>query len=151
MIRYQLSCENEHTFEAWFANSKAYDGQVKRSLVACPECGSTEVEKAIMAPNVGTKGNKKQELGPMMAANSTAAQGAPSHAELMAIMRRMRAEVEEQAEYVGPNFAEEARKIHYEETEARGIYGEASMEDAAELHDEGIDFFPLPRLPEEQN
>ncbi len=151
MIRYQLSCDNEHAFEAWFANSRAYDVQVKRGLVSCPECGSTSVEKAIMAPNIGTKGNKKQDLAPLKAANNAAAQQSPAHAELLSLMRRMRAEVEAKAEYVGPKFAEEARKIHYEETEARGIYGEASLEDAAELHDEGIEFFPLPTLPEEQN
>ena len=104
-----------------------------------------------MAPNIGTKGNKKQDLAPLKAANNAAAQQSPAHAELLSLMRRMRAEVEAKAEYVGPKFAEEARKIHYEETEARGIYGEASLEDAAELHDEGIEFFPLPTLPEEQN
>ena len=66
-------------------------------------------------------------------------------------MRRMRDEVETKAEYVGPRFAEEARKIHYEEAEARGIYGEASIDDAKALHDEGVEFYPLPRLPEDQN
>lgn len=151
MIRYRLNCDNEHAFEAWFASSKGYESQAKRGLVACPECGSTAVEKAIMAPSVGTKGNKKQDLIPLKAANNEAARQSPTHAELLALMRRVRAEVEAKAEYVGPNFAEEARKIHYDETEARGIYGEASMEDAAELQEEGIEFLPLPRLPEEQN
>ena len=151
MIRYRLNCDNEHAFEAWFASSKGYESQAKRGLVACPECGSTAVEKAIMAPSVGTKGNKKQDLTALKAANNEAARQSPTHAELLALMRRVRAEVEAKAEYVGPNFAEEARKIHYDETEARGIYGEASMEDAAELQEEGIEFLPLPRLPEEQN
>jgi hypothetical protein len=152
MIRYQLQCDAEHGFEAWFANSAAYDKQAKRRLVACPHCGSTKVEKSIMAPNVGAKGNKKAEVTPnLKAANSTAAQETPSFAELRALMKRMRQEVEAKAEYVGPNFAEEARKIHYEETEARGIYGEATPEDATALQEEGIEFYPLPPAPEEHN
>ena len=109
------------------------------------------VEKSVMAPNVGVKGNKKAERVPVKAANATAADTAPSAAELQALMRRVRREVESNAEYVGPRFAEEARKIHYEESEARGIYGEASFEEAKSLAEEGIEFMPLPRLPEEQN
>ncbi len=151
MIRYRLNCDKGHVFEAWFANSKAYEKQAKGGLVECPQCGSTSIEKAIMSPNLGSKANKRHDLVPIKAANNAAAQQSPSHAELLTIMRRIRAEVEDKAEYVGSKFAEEARKIHYEETEARGIYGEASMEDAAELQDEGIEFFPLPRLPEERN
>ena len=151
MIRYQLHCDRDHDFEAWFANSAAYDSQVKRRLVSCPRCASTKVEKSIMAPNVGAKSNKKQDLVPIRAANTAATEQSPSHAEMLAIMRRVRAEVEAKAEYVGPKFAEEARKIHYEEAESRGIYGEASVEDAAELREEGIEVFPLPTLPEEQN
>ena len=150
MIRYQLSCDNEHAFEAWFANSRAYDVQVKRGLVSCPECGSTSVEKAIMAPNIGTKGNKKQDLAPLKAANNAAAQQSPAHAELLSLMRRMRAEVEAKAEYVGPKFAEEARKIHHEEAPARGIYGEATPEEARALHEDGVEVYPLPGLPEDK-
>ena len=151
MIRYNLHCDTEHTFEAWFRNSRAFDTQRKRGLVSCPECGSTKIEKSIMAPNISAKGNKKTEVAPIKAANTDAAQSAPSYAELRAVMRKIREEVEAKAENVGPRFAEEARKIHYEETEARGIYGEATAEDAQALHDEGIEFYPLPRLPEEQN
>ena len=158
MIKYSLQCDSDHQFEAWFASSAAYDKQVKRGLVACPQCGSAKVEKAIMAPNVGVKGNRKASPSPsptappnLTAANTSAAEESPSYAELRALMRRMRDEVETKAEYVGPRFAEEARKIHYEEAEARGIYGEASIEDAKALHDEGVEFYPLPRLPEDQN
>jgi hypothetical protein len=154
MIRYKLQCDGDHTFDAWFANSAAFDKQAKRGLVTCPQCGSSKVEKCIMAPNVGTKGNKKVDASPavpMKAANTDAAQQSPSFTELRALMRRMREEVEAKSEYVGEKFAEEARKIHYEEAEARGIYGEASVEEARELHEEGVEFFPLPRLPEDQN
>jgi hypothetical protein len=151
MIRYNLQCDNSHSFEAWFRNGKAYDAQAKRGLVECPACGSTEVEKAIMAPNVGVKGNRKRDMAPLRAANPTAAEQTPSHSELLGLMRRMRAEIEAKAEYVGPKFAEEARKIHYDEAEQRGIYGEATADDAAALKDEGIDFLALPTLPEEQN
>jgi hypothetical protein len=104
-----------------------------------------------MAPNVGTKSNKKSETTSMKAANTDAAEQAASYKELRALMRRVREEVEQKAEYVGPRFAEEARKIHFEEAEARGIYGEATLEDAKELQDEGVEFFPLPAVPEDQN
>jgi hypothetical protein len=151
MIRYQLQCANDHQFETWFNNSAAFDSQAKRGLVACPACASTRVQKAIMAPNVGVKGNRLPEAAPVRAANTDAAKQSPSFAELRAVMRRMREEIEQKAENVGPNFAEEARKIHYEETEARGIYGEATPEEATALQEEGIEFYPLPRLPEDQN
>ena len=154
MIRYQLRCEAKHVFEAWFGNSAAYDAQEKRGLVACPQCGSSNVGKSIMAPNIGTKGNKKADVAPaqsIKAANPDAAKQAPSYAELRVLMRRMREEVEAKAEYVGPRFAEEARKIHYDETPARGIYGEATADDAQALHEEGVEFYPLPPLPEEHN
>lgn len=151
MIRYRLHCDAEHEFEAWFGSSAAFEKQRKKRLVSCPECGSVKVEKSIMAPNVGVKGNKKADRVAVKAANATAAETAPSAAELQALLRRVRQEVETNAEYVGPKFAEEARKIHYEETEARGIYGEASLEEAKSLADEGIEFMPLPRLPEEHN
>jgi hypothetical protein len=151
MIHYHLLCETEHAFDAWFGSSSAFDTQAKRGLVECPRCGSTTVRKAIMAPRLGTKGNRKSELSGMKAANLTAAEQAPSFEELRAVLRRIRAEVEEKSEYVGDNFAEEARRIHHEETPARGIYGEATAADAQALVDEGIEFYPLPRLPEEQN
>jgi hypothetical protein len=151
MIRYQLQCDAAHTFEAWFGNSAAYDKQSKRGLIACPQCGSAKVDKCVMAPNIGTKANKKADTQAIKAANSDAAHESPSYTELRTLMRRLRRDVEKNAEYVGPNFAEEARKIHYEETEARGIYGEATMEEAKSLQEEGVEFLPLPALPEEQN
>lgn len=151
MIRYRLNCVAGHEFEAWFGSSAAFDRQVKKRLVSCPACGSLKVEKSIMAPNVGVKGNKKADRAPIKAANAAAADTAPSAAEVQALMRRVRQEVESNAEYVGPRFAEEARKIHYAETESRGIYGEASLAEAKSLAEEGIEFMPLPRLPEEQN
>ncbi len=151
MIKYQLQCEREHAFEAWFANSAAFDKQAKRKLVTCPECGSTKVEKSIMAPNVGVKGNKRSEVAVApamaMAANAQAASQTEAYAELRNLMRRVREEVVAKAEYVGPNFAEEARKIHYEETEKRSIYGEASEEESKALAEEGVEFARIPWLP----
>ena len=149
MIRYRLQCHKNHEFEGWFKSSADFDKQAKRRLVGCPSCGSTKVSKALMAPNVSTK--KGKTSNEMTVANPQAAQHTESRRELMAAMRRLRAEVEKNAEYVGPRFAEEARKMHHEETESRGIYGEATPEEARSLEDEGIDFYPLPRLPEDQN
>ena len=167
MIRYRLQCPDDHQFDAWFANSAAFDTQAKCGLVACAVCGSTKIEKALMAPNVGTKSNRKGEVLPaagpspspsadIVAANSVALTGeaakrAAVTQELMALMRKIRAEVADKAEYVGPDFAEEARKIHYDEAPNRGIYGEATKRDVIDLLDEGIDIMPLPNLPDDRN
>ena len=154
MIRYQLQCEKDHCFEAWFTNSEAYEKQAKRKLVTCPECGSTRISKSIMAPNIGVKSNKKSST---VAAPKTSTpvvtdpRVAAAQKEIMTAMRNLRKAVEDNAEYVGPRFAEEARKIHYKEAEEKGIYGEASPGEVKDLMDEGIEVHPLPVLPEDQN
>jgi hypothetical protein len=149
MIHYTLECDDGHGFDGWFRNSDAFDRQVARGLVVCPECGATTVHKSIMAPNVAT--TKGREVAPMATTAPEDPKIAQARKEVAAAMRKLRETVEANAEYVGPKFAEEARKIHYEETESRGIYGEASLKDVKELHEEGIDCHPLPVLPEEQN
>lgn len=141
MIQYSLLCENQHRFDAWFRNVAAYDEQLARGIVTCPVCASAKVGKALMAPAVSRAGSDKVAL--------TA--GHPRHAEIMAMLRAMRKKVETEADYVGDRFAEEARKIHYKEADARGIYGQATSEEVASLVDEGIEFLPLPQLPEEAN
>ena len=142
MIRYALACAEGHEFEAWFAGSDAYEKQRARNIVACPDCGSTSVDKALMAPAVATA-RKKETM--KLAAN------VPEKQEAIAMLRKLRGQLTENADYVGPKFAEEARRIHYDEAEKRGIYGEASTEEARALADEGIEFHPLPTLPEDQN
>lgn len=134
MIRYTLICDKAHEFEGWFANSSAYDAQRAKGLVECPNCGSSNVSKAPMAPNISRSGkNTGHDDG------------------LVDAIRRVRKHVEENSDYVGDRFASEARKIHYQETEPRGIYGEATIKEADELREEGVEFHPLPKLPEEQN
>ena len=151
MIRYRLKCEKRHEFEAWFSNSTAFDRQAKRGLVSCPKCGTSKVEKALMTPGIakGMKRKRAKPRGPQPDPQHTHRLAA--HGELMGAMRKLRAEIEGKSEYVGPRFPEEARKIHYEEAPQRGIYGEATHEEAKALSEEGIDFFPLPLLPEDQN
>lgn len=142
MIRYSLSCNAGHDFEGWFAGSEAFEAQQAKGSVACPACGSTSVDKALMAPAVATS-RKKDSM--RLAANM------PDQQEAVAVLRKLRHHLTENADYVGPKFAEEARRIHYNEVEKRGIYGEASTEDAHALAEEGIEFHPLPMLPEEHN
>lgn len=153
MIRYDLICDNGHEFDGWFSDSAAYDAQAKRRLVACVHCGSTKVEKQLMAPGIPVKGNRKQEGQAKREAAKPVLAGAfdPRQEKLVQMMREMRKAVEENAEYVGNRFAEEARKIHYEESEKRGIYGETTAQDAKELIEEGIEIHPLPVLPEDGN
>ena len=169
MIRYRLKCEKRHEFEAWFASSAAFDRQAKRGLIACPRCGTAKVHKSLMAPNIikgvrrarAEKGAGKvvdQAAEPPAPVAAPAAAAPPAethrlaaHGELAKAMRKLRTEIEAKSEYVGPRFSEEARKIHYEEAPPRGIYGEATREEAQALSEEGIEFFPLPSLPEDHN
>lgn len=140
MIHYSLLCPSDHAFDGWFRNSEAYETQRERGLVACPVCGGTDVRKALMAPAVTPSGDKIA-----VSANH------PNRAELQALMRALREKVTSQADYVGDKFAEEARRIHFEEAPSRGIYGEATREDVAGLIDDGVDILPLPHLPDEHN
>lgn len=146
MIRYDLECAEGHLFDGWFSDSASFDNQAEAGIVECPVCGTCDVHKTLMAPGIPAKSNGKPDAQPVM----QNAAGTPA-AELTQMIRQLRKHVEDNSEYVGPRFAEEARKIHYEESEARGIYGEASLEDARELSEEGIDVQPLPLLPEEHN
>jgi hypothetical protein len=163
MIRYALNCDHGHTFDSWFANSAAYDRQAKRALIACPVCESTKVEKAIMSPRLGRSdaGDTPDPKTPPIAAPPTPpAPGAapapvavmsPPERELRKKLKELREHLTKNADYVGPRFPEQARKIHYGEIEHRSIYGEASPDEAKELHEEGIAFHPLPILPDEFN
>ena len=169
MIRYALVCERGHAFESWFQNSGAYEQQVKRALVLCPVCNSIKVEKAIMAPRL--LGARKRDEAPKPVAASEAAAppaspqepasqpAAPAPVAMISSQERefrkklkeLREHLTQNADYVGQKFPEEARKMHYGESERRSIYGEASPDQAKELHEEGIEFHPLPVLPDERN
>jgi hypothetical protein len=154
MILYRLRCRKGHEFEAWFASGAAYDKQAKRGLLSCPKCGSAQVAKAPMAPRIAKRGKSRSVEKPTektAEAPKPDTQRVAAHGELVAAMRKLRAEIEAKSEYVGPRFPEEARKIHYEEVPARGIHGEATAEEAKALSEEGIEFFPLPILPEDRN
>ena len=130
MIVYNLRCKNGHEFEGWFKDSAAFDTQSKAGRVSCPVCDARKVEKAIMAPAVA--GARKP----------TAPDGEAK--KMRQFMTGLRKYVQENADYVGPKFAEEARKIHYGESEERHIYGEATLKEAKDLLDEGVDVSPLP-------
>jgi hypothetical protein len=148
MIRYDLICEQGHEFDGWFSDSAAFDKQQKRRLVECTHCGSSKIEKQLMAPGIPSKSNKKSDPVPTQ---MLAKPVDPRAQAMMQMMRDFRAHVEKNSENVGNNFAEEARKIHYKESEERGIYGNATPDEAHELLEEGIDVHPLPRLPEDGN
>ena len=156
MIRYALICNRKHDFEAWFNSSADYDKQAKRGLVTCPVCNSAKIEKTIMAPRVS--GAKKRGAAPAQQPSAPApevpapvAMVSPQERELRKKLRELREHLVKNADYVGQKFPEEARKMHYGETEHRSIYGEASPDQAKELHEEGIEFHPLPVLPDERN
>jgi hypothetical protein len=163
MIRYSLVCERRHEFEIWFGNSADYDKQAKRGLVTCPSCGSAKVEKALMAPQLGAgtrKGRRPPPPAPPEVApkpdapipeKTPVALVSPQEREFRAKLKELRDHLTKNADNVGAKFPEEARKMHYGEIEHRSIYGEASPEEAKELHEEGIEFHPLPVLPDERN
>ncbi len=173
MIRYALSCADDHQFESWFANSAGFDKQKKRGLISCPICGSTKVEKAIMAPRLARADSEEAAAPapqppspvppapppaasplppmPLPPGPSAVAMTPPQERELRKKLKELRDHVTKNASYVGPRFSEEARKMHYGEIEHRSIYGEASPDDAKALHEEGIEFHPLPVLPDDHN
>ena len=163
MIRYALACDQGHTFESWFANSAAYDTQKKRKLLACPACGSMKVDKAIMAPQLAGTRKRRKAAAPAPDAPAPAPEAAtpdaptpvamvsPQEREFRQKLKELREHLVKNADYVGQKFPEEARKMHYGEIEHRSIYGEASPQEAKELLDEGVEFHPLPVLPDERN
>ncbi len=136
MINYTLKCDQNHTFDSWFKSAEAFEMLVKKSMVVCSECGSTKITKAIMAPSVSTsrkKGNKPSEL--------------EKKSKLKNDILELKKKIEANSEYVGNNFANEARSIYLGETPERSIYGEAKADDAKKLIDDGIPVMPLPFLP----
>ena len=158
MILYRLRCRKGHEFDSWFKDSKAYERQEKRSLIGCPECGDSKVARAVMAPRIGKGAKKAAVEAPTEAAPAPAPAPSPQQQQMAALARHMpkemreallkvREQVEKNCEHVGPAFAEEARKIHYGESDKRGIYGETSDEEAEALAEEGIEFGRLPWVP----
>jgi hypothetical protein len=141
LIRFSLHCDHDHEFEAWFRSNDDFATQKKRGFVECPECESKKVEKALMAPAVSTSRSREKLSLAMGEAQKQAM------SQLKALSEKMR----ENADYVGDKFAEEARKIHFGETEARGIYGEATPEEAKGLADDGVEFLPIPVFPDDRN
>jgi hypothetical protein len=158
MIRYALACNKGHSFDSWFQDSAAFDKQAKRGLVTCPHCGSAKVEKAIMAPRLSSTARKRK--APVETSDAPADKGqgiqpvammSPQEKEFRTKLKELREHIVKNADDVGQKFPEEARKMHYGETEHRSIYGVASPEDAKELAEEGIEFHPIPILPDERN
>ena len=155
MIRFALRCQKGHEFEAWFRNGDTYDRQAKRGDVRCPDCGSVKVAKAIMAPAIAKGGRHVPAEAPAAETPAPApaeavAAPAPESGEvhvagkLREALREMRSFIEKNAEYVGPRFADEARKMHQGESDERSIYGEASDAEAEALKEEGIEFGRIP-------
>jgi hypothetical protein len=156
MIRYNLRCEHDHTFESWFQSSSAYEAQEKRKLVNCPVCGSAKVERAIMAPRiVSKKGRESAVPAPAVATDVTTPTSTPllvaQERELRAKLRELRDHIVKNADNVGERFPNEARKMHYGDIEHRPIYGEASPDEARSLIEEGVEVSPLPVLPDDRN
>jgi hypothetical protein len=138
MIQYSLKCENDHSFDSWFASADAYDKLADNGMVSCAVCGSTKVSKAIMAPRVRTTKGKEAPVAPTLPTEKSAAEQA---------MAKRRAQVEHNSEYVGTNFATEARSMHLGDAPERAIYGEAKPEEAKSLIEDGIPVTPLPFMP----
>ena len=129
MILFTLRCAEGHQFEGWFRDGDTFESQQKAGEVACPHCGDAQVEKALMAPNIGRSHKKAPAISP---------------AQMRAALIELRRQVETNCDYVGERFAEEARKIHYGEVDQRAIYGEATAEESHELKEEGITFGQIP-------
>lgn len=140
MIHYQLRCTAEHGFDGWFKDSASFEAQAAGGLLECPQCGDRAVSRALMAPMLPKKANQ-------LTAPAPAEGKAVMPAQMRALLQRLRAEVERNADYVGAEFVDEARRIHSGEADARPIYGEASPDDAEALAEEGIEVARIPWLP----
>ena len=140
MIVFNLKCRRDHHFEAWFRDNVTFDEQVAAGVVDCPVCGSKKVEKALMAPHVAKSGRAEKTAREMVKV-----------AQAKKALTELRRQVEENCDYVGPTFAEEARKIHYGESDERSIYGETSNEEAKALDEEGVKVQRIPWLPRENS
>jgi hypothetical protein len=174
MIRYSLQCERSHAFESWFQDSASFDKQAKRGLVSCPICDSVKVEKSIMAPQIPRKGRTAEQRAgeekviratakrKKAAATEATAVPAPAPAsepmlmaqqekELLSKLKELRDHIKANADNVGEQFPEQARKMHYGEIEHRPIYGDASPTEAKALIEEGVEVLPMPVLPEDRN
>ncbi len=144
---YNLACVKGHEFEGWFSNSAAFDAQAADGALACPYCGDVEVKKAIMAPSVKTSVTKAKGRQEVTSPDNSR----PDPQKLRQFMAGYRKFVEDNSEYVGPKFPEEARKIHYGESEERHIYGEGTLREVHELIEEGIEIAPVPPDPGDLN
>lgn len=153
MILYELNCDRQHSFEAWFKDGATCERQLKRKTVECPSCGSVKVAKALMAPRVAKKGNAREiapietPASPSAPAPAPTGKAAVVPAALRQALMEVRKQIEANCDYVGENFAEEARKIHHGETKARGIYGEATEAEHEELVEDGIEITRVPWVP----
>lgn len=146
MIVFDLRCAaGDHRFEAWFASSESFADQQARGLIACPVCGDAEVEKAVMAPRVGAKSNRRAAGGAVQPAVS-AQTGEPSPEmmrKLLADIAAKQAEMLPQSRWVGRDFADAARAMHEGRAAENLIHGQASPEEAQALRDDGIAAMPL--------
>ena len=162
MILFDIKCSDGHIFEAWFQNNEAYEQQIENDLVECPLCGCTKTSKSLMSPNISAKGEiirdahqseqDSEDHKVTVSAHSNSSKEVSSDDVKRAldhmhnIMSKFRRQVEKSCEYVGDDFADEARKIHAGESEKRGIYGETTISETEELLEEGIDILPVPGL-----
>ncbi|QTD57096.1 DUF1178 family protein [Parasphingorhabdus cellanae] len=168
MIVFDLICrDGEHLFEGWFGSSRDYEDQLRAGLIDCPICGSAAIEKAVMAPNVGIKANQRSSAATSSANQmdvsgetenkqpiSNATEISPEYSELVGKLAKAQAKILEKSKWVGADFSEQARAIHYGEKDASPIHGTASKDDVAELEEEGVEIMPLPlpvNPPESQN
>ena len=165
MIKYQLICDKSHEYEGWFGNSATFESQQESGLLTCPVCGSADVRRALMAPNLASPKTRKTDLAeqqpsaqpepqpqpqaPQQASTALPPAAARKIQELMSEMRALQTKVLEECRDVGNDFAEEARKIHYGEVEPEGIYGQATAEEREALDEEGIEIMDMPWLPKD--
>ena len=178
MIKYQLICDQTHEFEGWFGDSAAFESQQESGFLTCPVCGSADVRRALMAPNLASPKTRKTDLAeqpgppsaeaptkapakdpdprtaptsppPSPAAATLPPEAAQKMQALMTQMRALQAKIRSECRDVGEGFAEEARKMHYGEAEPEGIYGRATPEEREALDEEGIEIMDFPLLPKD--
>lgn len=150
MIRYTLTCDNDHSFDSWFQSSEAFEKLMSKGLVMCEACGSKEVRKSLMAPGLGASDKGKPDQPAPVPAPMAAGPLSQPGSEMERMLGELRQKLEENSTYVGRDFAREARDMHLGDAPSRQIHGEATADEARDLVEDGVPVLPLPVLPKDK-
>ncbi len=154
MIKYSLICSEESCiqkkpFDGWFQNSVSFDNQIHAGYVSCPYCGSLNIRKNLMSPSVKSSRESQAKINPKNVKHNEFYKNTKKQIDMTVILRNLKKEIQKNAEFVGKNFAKEAKAIHEGKSKERAIYGQANLKDLEELKSDNIDFINVPWIQDD--